>query len=798
VYAGGNFADVETANSQHFARWNGSNWSAVGTGVSGPVYAITVVASNVYVGGKFPAAGGVTNTLNIAKWNSSNWSALGSGVGGFVYALAQGVDGLYTSGIFTQAGNKASQKIGLWHGSVTNPPNPNDIYWDNRFGGPAGDYSPNGRVCAIAVADNGDVYVGGDFTKAGGTAASRIARWDSSSNEWFALGGGITATGGVGCEVRSIVVMGEYVYIGGIFGSVDHIPETQKVARWNTSTQEWTALAGRPAGGGIDAMVKDGDRLYVSGLFGGFCLTPNCSSSVAARNIAVYENETWQPLGNGLNSRTWDLAVSGGNLYAGGAFTLAGGNTANRVARWDGSSWWPMDSGMDGIVLGLAASADAVYAIGNFTTAGGAPANHVAWWDIQDETWSGMGSGLGTPGANLPVVDISVIGGEVYVGGAFTTAGGVPANRIARWNGTGWSALGSGISGGSWVGAIVLGNDSVLVGGSFNQAGANPSYNFAVWHTSLPRLGSISGLVLGPTDIPVHGARVRACRTGHGTCYLTSPTNTQGFYQINGLSDGQYRVTANPPAGSQLLSATIGPLTISDGASLTGQDIHLLEIIIPEGTYITPVEGENEGLPSVHWRKVLYLHTAGCPGGTASYEILQNEAVIRSGLMTETPPLSGKYVGTIQPLHPRNGFALIRITIVCPSGPTEVIDFPIYIDPSGTVRTVEGAPIQNATVTLYYFDGTVGDFVVVPNQDAVMSPANRTNPDLTDEEGHFGWDVLAGVYKVRAAKAGCISPNNPQQPYIESEILVVPPPVTDLDLRLSCKLTYLYLPLVFR
>ena len=34
-------------------------------------------------------------------------------------------------------------------------------------------------------------------------------------------------------------------------------------------------------------------------------------------------------------------------------------------------------------------------------------------------------------------------GPALYAGGRFTTAGGVSANRIAKWNGTSWSALGA-------------------------------------------------------------------------------------------------------------------------------------------------------------------------------------------------------------------------------------------------------------------------------------------------------------------------------------------------------------------
>ena len=66
-----------------------------------------------------------------------------------------------------------------------------------------------------------------------------------------------------------------------------------------------------------------------------------------------------------------------------------------------------------------------------------------------------------------------------------------------------------------------------------------------------------------------------------------------------------------------------------------------------------------------------------------------------------------------------------------------------------------------------------------------MSPANRQNPDLTDGSGHFGWDVLAGYYRVRAERAGCQSPDHTQT-FVESATLPIPPPVTDLLLVLDC------------
>jgi hypothetical protein len=60
-----------------------------------------------------------------------------------------------------------------------------------------------------------------------------------------------------------------------------------------------------------------------------------------------------------------------------------------------------------------------------------------------------------------------------------------------------------------------------------------------------------------------------------------------------------------------------------------------------------------------------------------------------------------------------------------------------------------------------------------------MAPNNRRNPDVTDASGHFGWDVVPGYYKVQAEKAGC-------KGAAESRVLVIPPPVLDLDLRIDC------------
>jgi endo-1,4-beta-xylanase len=132
-----------------------------------------------------------------------------------------------------------------------------------------------------------------------------------------------------------------------------------------------------------------------------------------------------------------------------------------------------------------------------------------------------------------------------------------------------------------------------------------------------------------------------------------------------------------------------------------------------------------------------------------------------------------------------HGNAVVTVTVDC-DGDIDTYTENIYVDPSGWVRTVEGAPIAGATVTLYRSDTAGGPFTQVPDGSDIMSPTNRTNPDLTDESGAFGWDVIAGYYKVRAEAGDCHAPGDPSTPYVETEVLEIPPPIFDLDLILEC------------
>src|SRR5207244_7736845 len=96
--------------------------------------------------------------------------------------------------------------------------------------------------------------------------------------------------------------------------------------------------------------------------------------------------------------------------------------------------------------------------------------NNIARWDSGSSQWSALGSGV--PGGSVNALATS--GSDVYVGGGFSTAGGVSANNIARWNGSQWFALGSGTNNGvsgEEADAIAIIGNNVYVGGLIDRAG---------------------------------------------------------------------------------------------------------------------------------------------------------------------------------------------------------------------------------------------------------------------------------------------------------------------------------------
>ncbi len=103
LFTGGTFDYAGGYSANNIAEYNGSGWERMGSGINGPVYALTAFRNLLIAGGSFDSAGG-NPANNIAMWDGTTWTAIGNGVNGPVYALAVFDSTLYAGGNFTSPG----------------------------------------------------------------------------------------------------------------------------------------------------------------------------------------------------------------------------------------------------------------------------------------------------------------------------------------------------------------------------------------------------------------------------------------------------------------------------------------------------------------------------------------------------------------------------------------------------------------------------------------------------------------------------------------------------------------------
>ena len=315
LYVGGDFSAAGGSSEAYIAKWDGTSWYSIGTGLNSTVYALAVYNGKLYAGGTFTQAGG--NSANyIASWNDTAWSSVGSGAGtngvnNPVYAMAVYNGKLYVGGEFLYACGDTVNDIGAWDGKT----------WSSVDSGIDRMHVGN-EVEALAVY-NGNLYVGGSFSKVYGSPGNYIARWNGT--HWSSTGSGSNS------DVVALAAYNGKLYAGGGFNIMDG-KSAYFMADWNDTI--WTSPTYTP-GGSIYAFTVFNRSLIVGGRFS------QISTILKVNNIAAWNDTVWSALGSGLTAVKPDvyaLCVYGGftnaNLYAGGHFSIAGADTANNVAEW--------------------------------------------------------------------------------------------------------------------------------------------------------------------------------------------------------------------------------------------------------------------------------------------------------------------------------------------------------------------------------------------------------------------------------------------------------------------------------
>lgn len=341
----------------------------------------------------------------------------------------------------------------------------NGTGYDNSLKGQGTVQGLNGAVRCMAEGPDGKIYVGGNFTDAGGTTdADYLARWNPTTEAWESV------IAGINDQVRCMAfdANGD-LYIGGSFkdlGSADG----DYIAKIDIANGTASAL-----GTGLNNVcrtiaIDTGGIVYAGGVFS---LAGGVSNTA---RIAKWNGNTWSALSTGLNQPVNALTFApNGVLYIGGEFTNADGTYGDYLCYWNGTTFNRIGSvELVSYVHSLAFGATGkLYVGGSFWDAGDIPAaDRIAVWN--GLKWEPLGVG-----ANSAVYEVCVNSGKVYAGGAFTTIGGLTlTDRVAVWSNGAWQPLDIDLPGTAFVHSILPASDgSLYIGGAFSTIAETPDEN---------------------------------------------------------------------------------------------------------------------------------------------------------------------------------------------------------------------------------------------------------------------------------------------------------------------------------
>lgn len=285
----------------------------------------------------------------------------------------------------------------------------------------------SGPVLSLLTQADGNILVGGYFTSVNGFPIRGLARVNADGTldaDW-----NLNMNGSV-----SVLASGAdgVTYVGGDFSQIGGYlrHNIAKISADGSVDENWDPSASSS----VTSLAMDGsDALFVGGYF---TTIGGLAKDRLARVSTTGEGETDPDWTADLDiGPAYALALSGDELFVGGAFTMINGvarDHAAKLSRADGSVVSGWNPSPDGYVYDMLLADDHVYLAGGFEEVGGVPRRFIAKVAVHgagtlDADWN--------PAANGEVLTLAFgPDATLYAGGGFTAIGGQPRNRIARLN----------------------------------------------------------------------------------------------------------------------------------------------------------------------------------------------------------------------------------------------------------------------------------------------------------------------------------------------------------------------------
>lgn len=608
---GGSFLLGGAPGGHAVAEWDGDQFRPLLSG-NAVVYSLTVRNGRLVAGGNIdlPSSTGVP----VVEFDGVTWRPLGQGLIGSVFAMTEFGGELYAAGRVGAVASPINQPAAVLR---------NGVWLVLPAEVPLG---LNMRASAIA-AYNGQLYIAGRLGDV--NAAPSLGLQRLQAGEWQSLR---LAIGG---DVTSLAEYNGELIVGGDFQVVERLV-VNRVFAWNGSTvRSLRAPFVTNSSRGVafvSSMCVQAGRLFVAGALG--------NDAVVAGYVAAasYDGTNWRleqltgsvrrpdvrvirPTGSTVVVGGTAIPLSGepfesqialrvgsdfqlfqqataftnlvqfrGEVYATGVFANLATGEGFPIARRDGDRWVPVPAfagiypdritvfqdrligsgttrdpdgniirvifSFDGTTVTVLGAIDGtadefaefggeLFVGGGFSTVGDLPAANLAAWN--GTSWRAI---PGSP--NSLISAMGVHQGKLYVGGAFNRAGGRPANRIAAFDGSAWTSLASGIGNGEVTTIVGYGPD-VFVGGTFTASTNQPGAYITRWDGQ--QFNAVDGGV---------NASVSSMLSMGGRLFVTGGFNRTGAQAASGIAAWNGTNWAYVAPLFDLASARFGPSTLVD------------------------------------------------------------------------------------------------------------------------------------------------------------------------------------------------------------------------------------------
>lgn len=449
IIVGGAFTWASGGQFSGIVRWNGINFSAIAgfEAFSSIEELVSVGENDLYAVGWFKVATANGFTENFAKWDGEHWIGMAKeneNLSSMFSDLAQWNGVLFVGGTFERIGNIPASKIAKLQDGVVHPLEINA-------------QGVTGEILAMEKDSIGNIYAGCySRVRFGSLVTNGIAKWNGTN--WDSLNSGV--------DVAEAITFGKQndLFVGGCHraGSI----MVNGIARWDGS--KWDSLGSgvRQVSGEYGyvrsmAVAPNGD-LYVAGYF-------RYAGDVIANNIARWDGSNWHSVLGGSPVMVNQIVITKGGEIVVGLASPGGG-----VYRLTEVGWVPMNGVGNWLIDCLTVSGDDVYLTGALSM-GVYNFNGTDLIKIASVPHNGMYTNL--------VYDIALTDQDIYITGDFIQIDEKSIWSAAHCNETGWTPLAGGLDhlrNGSHQGnSIVATEKGIYIGGRFTSAGGVPSSNIA-------------------------------------------------------------------------------------------------------------------------------------------------------------------------------------------------------------------------------------------------------------------------------------------------------------------------------